>query len=86
MCGRSSSGWMRQAGANVEFSNHPNDYGLERAEQLRDHPNEANPFVLGQPRTQRFTAVMDAMLRGRIAATEPQNEPRPRAEKAHTCC
>ncbi|MFF2012071.1 MBL fold metallo-hydrolase [Streptomyces sp. NPDC058195] len=59
-----------RAGADVELSNHPNDYGLERAEQLRDQPDGPNPFVLGRPRTERFMAVMEAMLSGRIADAE----------------
>jgi len=70
------------AGADVELSNHPNDHGLERAEQLRAHPDGPNPFLLGRPRTERFTAVMDAMLRGRIADTEAAGI---RAEP-HRCC
>ncbi|MGK5543307.1 MBL fold metallo-hydrolase [Streptomyces sp. URMC 127] len=61
---------MRQANVDVELSNHPNDNGLQRAEQLRQRPDGANPFVLGQPRAQRFMAVMDSMLRGRIADAE----------------
>jgi metallo-beta-lactamase class B len=58
---------MRQAHVDVELSNHPNDHGLERAEQLRTRPDEPNPFVLGPPRTQRFMTVLELMLRGRIA-------------------
>ncbi|MFE7529303.1 MBL fold metallo-hydrolase [Kitasatospora sp. NPDC057542] len=62
---------MRRANVEVELSNHPNDHGLERAEQLRHQPpGAANPFLLGGPRTQRYMAVMDAMLRGRIADAE----------------
>ncbi|MFD7896661.1 MBL fold metallo-hydrolase [Streptomyces sp. NPDC059743] len=61
---------IRQANVDVELSNHPNDYGLERAEQLRNRPDGVNPFVLGRPRTQRFMAVMNLMLRGRIADAE----------------
>ncbi|MFB7911315.1 MBL fold metallo-hydrolase [Kitasatospora sp. NPDC056076] len=62
---------MRRANVEVELSNHPNDHGLERAEQLRHQPpGAANPFLLGGPRTQRYMAVMDAMLRGRIAEKE----------------
>ncbi|GGQ64147.1 MBL fold metallo-hydrolase [Kitasatospora griseola] len=56
-----------RAGADVELSHHPTDFGLERAEQLRAHPDGPNPFVLGRPRTERFLAVLDLMLRGRIA-------------------
>ncbi|MFD5462879.1 MBL fold metallo-hydrolase [Kitasatospora sp. NPDC127059] len=62
---------MRRANVEVELSNHPNDHGLERAEQLRHQPpGTANPFLLGGPRTQRYMAVMDAMLRGRITDAE----------------
>ncbi|MFJ8475929.1 MBL fold metallo-hydrolase [Kitasatospora sp. NPDC094011] len=62
---------MRRTNVEVELSNHPNDHGLERAEQLRHQPpGTANPFLLGGPRTQRYMAVMDAMLRGRIADAE----------------
>lgn len=61
---------IRQANVDVELSNHPNDYGLQRAEQLRNRPDGLNPFVLGRPRTQRYMAVMDLMLRGRIADAE----------------
>ncbi|MEV7603093.1 MBL fold metallo-hydrolase [Kitasatospora sp. NPDC089797] len=62
---------MRRANVEVELSNHPNDHGLERVEQLRRQPpGAANPFLLGGPRTQRYMAVMDAMLRGRIADAE----------------
>ncbi|MEV5574566.1 MBL fold metallo-hydrolase [Spirillospora sp. NPDC052269] len=77
----------RAAGADVELSNHPNDHALERAQQLRDQPGGPNPFVLGRPRTQRFMAVMDAMLRGRIADAEATGvSPSPRAAGAHACC
>ncbi|WP_436982543.1 MBL fold metallo-hydrolase [Streptomyces sp. enrichment culture] len=58
---------MRQAGVDVELSNHPNDHSLQRAEQLRDDPHGENPFVLGRPRTQRYMEVMELMLRGRLA-------------------
>ncbi|MGW7447508.1 hypothetical protein [Kitasatospora sp. NPDC054795] len=78
-----------RAGVDVELSNHPNDYGLQRAEELRDHPDGPNPFVLGRPRTERFLAVMDAMARGRIAdaeATVGRGEPGPQAAGAHACC
>lgn len=62
---------MRRTNVEVELSNHPNDHSLERAEQLRRQPpGAANPFLLGGPRTQRYMAVMDAMLRGRIADAE----------------
>ncbi|MBA2950456.1 MBL fold metallo-hydrolase [Streptomyces himalayensis] len=64
---------MRQANVDVELSNHPGDYGLQRAEQLRSRPGRANPFVLGRPRTQRFMAVMESMLRGRLADAEAGN-------------
>ncbi|MEV7941886.1 MULTISPECIES: MBL fold metallo-hydrolase [unclassified Kitasatospora] len=76
---------MRRANVEVELSNHPNDHGLERAELLRRQPpGAANPFLLGGPRTQRYMAVMDAMLRGRIADAEA---PTARAVAApHTCC
>ncbi|MEU9984711.1 MBL fold metallo-hydrolase [Streptomyces sp. NPDC050856] len=60
---------MRRMEVEVELSNHPNDHGLERIQQLRDRPRGANPFVLGRPRAQRFMAVMDAMIRGRLADT-----------------
>ncbi|MGW1610053.1 MBL fold metallo-hydrolase [Streptomyces sp. NPDC002285] len=58
---------MRDAKVDVELSNHPNDHGLQRVEQLRSRPDGVNPFVLGEPRTQRFMVVLDLMLRGRIA-------------------
>ncbi|MFE2354040.1 MBL fold metallo-hydrolase [Streptomyces parvulus] len=58
---------MRQAGVDVELSNHPNDHGLQRAELLRQRPEGPNPFVIGQRRAQRYLEVMDLMLRGRIA-------------------
>ncbi|MFD7666856.1 MBL fold metallo-hydrolase [Streptomyces sp. NPDC059788] len=58
---------MHRAGVDVELSNHPNDHGLQRAEQLRDDPGGPNPFVLGRPRTQRYMAVMESMLRGWVA-------------------
>ncbi|MFJ4185234.1 MBL fold metallo-hydrolase [Kitasatospora sp. NPDC089509] len=62
---------MRRTNVEVELSNHPNDHSLERAEQLRHQPpGAANPFLLGGPRTQRYMAVMDAMLRGRITDAE----------------
>ncbi|QOV35574.1 MBL fold metallo-hydrolase [Streptomyces ferrugineus] len=61
---------MHQAGTDVELSNHPNDYGLQRAEQLRTDPHGPNPFILGAPRTQRYMRVMDLMLRGRLADAE----------------
>ncbi|WP_159945366.1 MBL fold metallo-hydrolase [Nocardiopsis sp. FR6] len=60
---------MRRAGVDVELSNHPIDHGLQRAEQVRDQPEE-NPFVLGRSGTDRFMAVMDLMLRGRLADAE----------------
>ncbi|MGI5118812.1 MBL fold metallo-hydrolase [Marinactinospora thermotolerans] len=63
-------GRMREAGVDVELSNHPNDYGLQRAEQLRERPDGANPFVLGRQRADRYMEVMDLMLRGRIADAE----------------
>ncbi|WP_416875143.1 MBL fold metallo-hydrolase [Kitasatospora sp. SC0581] len=66
---------MRRTNVEVELSNHPNDHGLERAEQLRRQPpGAANPFLLGGPRTQRYMAVMDAMVRGRIADAEAAEE------------
>ncbi|MZE68276.1 MBL fold metallo-hydrolase [Streptomyces sp. SID5789] len=64
---RSFRARMREAGVDVELSNHPNDHGLQRAEQLRQQPEGGNPFVLGRPRAQLYMAVMDLMLRGRIA-------------------
>ncbi|MEU1286944.1 MBL fold metallo-hydrolase [Kitasatospora sp. NPDC005856] len=68
---RSFRAVMRRTNVEVELSNHPNDHGLERAEQLRHQPpGAANPFLLGGPRTQRYMAVMDAMLRGHIADAE----------------
>ncbi|MDT0342423.1 MBL fold metallo-hydrolase [Streptomyces litchfieldiae] len=60
----------RQADVDVELSNHPNDHGLQRAEQLRNDPCGPNPFVLGRTRTQRFMKVLDSMLRGRLADAE----------------
>ncbi|MEY9212172.1 hypothetical protein ABH917_001618 [Thermobifida halotolerans] len=45
-----------------------------RAEQLRSHPDGANPFVLGRRRAHRFMAVMSLMLRGRIADAEAAEE------------
>lgn len=64
---RSFRGRMRRAGVDVELSNHPNDHGLQRVEQLRDDPGGPHPFVLGRPRVDRLTVVLDAMLRGRLA-------------------
>lgn len=61
---------IRQANVDVELSNHPDDHGLQRAEQLRNEPGGPNPFVLGRARTQQFMAVMDLMLRGRTADAE----------------
>ncbi|WP_067974698.1 MBL fold metallo-hydrolase [Nocardiopsis trehalosi] len=61
---------MRAAGVDVELSNHPNDYGLQRAEQLRTRPEDGNPFVLGRQRADRYMRVMDLMLRGRLADAE----------------
>ncbi|OAH15425.1 MBL fold metallo-hydrolase [Streptomyces jeddahensis] len=61
---------MRQANVDVELSNHPNDHGLQRLEELRSRPDGANPFVLGRTRAQRYMAVMDSMLRGRLADAE----------------
>lgn len=58
---------MRCTNVDVELSNHPADYGLQRAEQLRSRPDGPNPFVLGRTRTQRYMMVMDSMLRGRLA-------------------
>ncbi|MFE7619778.1 hypothetical protein [Streptomyces sp. NPDC057496] len=78
-----------RAGADVELSNHPDDHGLQRAEQLRDRPDGPNPFMLGRPRTERFMAVMEAMLCGRIADAETtgsRDEPRPRAAGTHMYC
>ena len=66
---------IRQANVDVELSNHPNDHGLQRAEQLRNRPDGANPFVLGRPRTQRFMTVMDLMLWGRVAEAEAADTP-----------
>lgn len=64
---RSFRNRMRDAKVDVELSNHPNDYGLQRVEQLRSRPDGVNPFVPAEPRAQRFMAVPDLMLRGRIA-------------------
>lgn len=80
---------MRQANVDVELSNHPNDHGLERAEQLHSHPEGPNPFVLGRHRTDRFMAVMDSMLRGRIAdteTTEAQGGSHAHSTATYTCC
>ncbi|MGW7352602.1 MBL fold metallo-hydrolase [Streptomyces sp. NPDC054784] len=68
---------MRLAGVDVELSNHPNDHGLERAARLRADPSGPNPFVLGRRRTDRFMAVMTAMLRGRYAAAPAPGRPAP---------
>ncbi|MEO3750973.1 MBL fold metallo-hydrolase [Streptomyces sp. B6B3] len=73
----------RKANVDVELSNHPNDHGLERAEQLRNDPTGPNPFVLGRPRTERFLRVMDLMLRGRLADAEAAT---PAAAPDQTCC
>jgi metallo-beta-lactamase class B len=63
---------MRQAGVDVELSNHAFvDHGLERMQQMLDAPAGANPFVIGANGTQRFMSVMDNMVRGRIADTDP---------------
>ncbi|NSC20015.1 MBL fold metallo-hydrolase [Streptomyces albus subsp. chlorinus] len=67
----------REAWVDVELSNHPNDYGLQRAEQLRNDPHGPNPFVLGRPRTQRYLKVMDLMLHGRLADAEAAAPTRP---------
>ncbi|MCC9306194.1 MBL fold metallo-hydrolase [Kitasatospora sp. RB6PN24] len=78
-----------RAGVDVELSNHPNDHGLQRVEQLRDQPGGPNPFVLGHHRVDRFLAVMDTMLRGRIADAETTtvtSTPRAQAMGAHACC
>lgn len=78
-----------QAQVDVELSNHPNDHGLERAGQLRRQPDRVNPFVLGRQRTQRFMAVTDTMLRGRIAdaeAAEAHGASRSRGAAGHACC
>ncbi|WP_307805590.1 MBL fold metallo-hydrolase [Streptomyces spirodelae] len=71
---RSFRARMWQADVEVELSNHPNDNGLERAEQLRNNPDGPNPFVLGRPRTQRFMMVMHHMLRGRLADAEASSD------------
>ncbi len=67
---RSFQNRMRRAKVDVELCNHPVDHGLQRAEQLRNQPDEGNPFVLGRRRTDRFMTVMGLMLRGRIADAE----------------
>ncbi|MBO8191470.1 MBL fold metallo-hydrolase [Streptomyces oryzae] len=81
---------MRLENVDVELSNHPNDNGLERAEQLRNDPHGPNPFVLGRHGTQRFMRVMDLMLRGRLADAEATagNGGTQRAHGAaeRTCC
>ncbi|MGI5350432.1 MBL fold metallo-hydrolase [Streptomyces sp. CA-250714] len=81
---------MRQAKVDVELSNHPNDYGLQRAEQLRNDPDGPNPFVLGRPRTQRYMKVMDLMLHGRLADAEASaaagSTPRAHAAAGQACC
>ncbi|MEU6783057.1 hypothetical protein ABZ912_28000 [Nonomuraea angiospora] len=60
--------WTQRAGVDVEVSTHPFvDYGLERMQQLRTQPSGANPFVLGQAGMNTYMAVMEAMLRGRVA-------------------
>ncbi|TDD40805.1 MBL fold metallo-hydrolase [Nonomuraea terrae] len=57
---------MRRARVDVELNNHlMSDHGLQRLEELR-RGGAANPFVVGEPRAQRFMQVMEAMLRGRI--------------------
>lgn len=61
---------LREAHVDVELSNHPNDHGLERAAELRQHPDGPNPWVLGEPRTQGFMRVLGLMLRGRLADAE----------------
>jgi metallo-beta-lactamase class B len=67
---RSFRARMRHSNVDVELSNPPGDYGLQRAEQLRSRPDVPNPFVLGRTRTQRYMTVMDSMLRGRLADAE----------------
>ncbi|MFJ8632685.1 MBL fold metallo-hydrolase [Streptomyces sp. NPDC093568] len=67
---------MHKTAVDVELSNHPNDYGLQRAEQLRDNPHDPNPFILGTHRTQRYMRVMTLMLRGRLAESEERSERR----------
>ncbi|MDA2815242.1 MBL fold metallo-hydrolase [Nocardiopsis sp. RSe5-2] len=58
---------MHTAGADIELSNHPNDHGLQRMQDIRDDPDAPNPFVLGRHRTDRFMKVMDLMIQGRLA-------------------
>lgn len=58
---------MHRAGADIELSNHPNDHGLQRMQDIRDDPGAPNPFVLGRHRTDRFMKVMDLMIQGRLA-------------------
>ncbi|MBB6120291.1 MBL fold metallo-hydrolase [Nocardiopsis algeriensis] len=58
---------MHEARVDVELSNHPVDHGLQRVEELRGRTGGEHPFVIGRRRTDRFMAVMDLMLRGRLA-------------------
>jgi metallo-beta-lactamase class B len=59
----------RRAGVDIELSNHGfADHGLERMEELRSAPSSReNPFVVGTSTAQRFTKIVETMLRGRIA-------------------
>ncbi|QKW06561.1 MBL fold metallo-hydrolase [Streptomyces sp. NA04227] len=92
---RSFRARMRQADVDVELSNHPNDYGLQRVEQLRERPEGPNPFVLGRARTQRYMQVLDLMLQGRIAdaeaagargASSTRGSAASRGAAVHGCC
>ncbi|MFC5813606.1 MBL fold metallo-hydrolase [Nonomuraea harbinensis] len=77
----------RRAGVDVEVSTHPFvDYGLERMQQLRTQPRGANPFVLGQAGMDTYMAVMEAMLRGRLADAAGTTAAAAEAVAGDSCC
>ncbi|MFG1710452.1 MBL fold metallo-hydrolase [Nonomuraea sp. M3C6] len=84
---------MRRVGVDVELNNHgASDHGLQRMEELRSGASGSrNPFVIGEPRAQRFMKVMETMLRGRIATDQEANTgslsaARPSVRATGTCC
>jgi metallo-beta-lactamase class B len=89
----SFAGRMRRAGVDVELNNHGlSDNGLARMEQLRaGSAGAGNPFVIGRSRTQRYMAIMEEMLRGRIASDQETATPSAGAAPApvrsgRACC
>ncbi|GGU35201.1 MBL fold metallo-hydrolase [Nocardioides albus] len=62
---RETSRRARREGIDVVLTNHGN---VERLEEVAGLGRRAeNPFILGRARTDRFWAVLEAMVRGRIA-------------------